>query len=388
MQSCPSGATRPLAGDDDGPLAEALDLNTRPRNGGQDATAERIRPTRPHCLSRGIVRTAGAMSVTTLLIPVDEPEAEAVLAGGPGGADTIEAIARRARHWQACIACVDTVREDLHALLFHRWADSRGPREGLFARLLRPFRATPTARPSTGYDPYVQLFGRPLPVTVEPPREVAQVLRRLQTLELGPSLALLAEQLDKLDLRAGALLRQTTPTDDGGRLTAGLEREQHRIVTTLAATGDLQPALVAIARMMAWSRPIWRLDGESLSGLLGTVGLPMGETTAQALFDELAVDRPEIDSRRAQLPTQLSDHAGTGAYLSSADVKGLAGALRLQRLTLARNAARGHDHPQLIMRHLRLLEEAICFAEASDSGLIEAAGIEWRRGDAGAGGWS
>src|SRR4051794_8527879 len=61
------------------------------------------------------------VSVTTVLVPVLEPEAEALFAGGEDARRAALEAIRRALVLRARVARVDAIRDELHDLLFAHW---------------------------------------------------------------------------------------------------------------------------------------------------------------------------------------------------------------------------------------------------------------------------
>jgi hypothetical protein len=315
--------------------------------------------------------------VTTLLVPVLEGEAEAMVEGGAAAKDALVPLVARARRWRARVAWVDAVRDELHELLWPLWSAAERPADGPLARVLRLFRKPRPAEPSTGYDPFVQLFGRSLPLDAPTPREVAALLCAVDRLDDAGFDAALLDQLGKLDPRAAQLLAHAPRPGVPEGLGLAIEAAASDVAAAAAdPSRPLGDAVAGIARLSAWSQPLWRLDGDGLGEVLSALGVEVVVGPARALF-ELAVEaHPELEDRRARLPAALPGFEGAGGYLTSADVQLVAGALRLRRGQLAKNAAAA-EHPALLMRHGRLLEEAVLYCEAEGLGLLEAAGVEW-----------
>ena len=60
------------------------------------------------------------------------------------------------------------------------------------------------------------------------------------------------------------------------------------------------------------------------------------------------------------------------------DVKMVAGSIQFRRTRLAKNATDNADDPEVTLRNLRLLEEAVLFCESQNLALVrKAAGVEW-----------
>lgn len=317
------------------------------------------------------------MSVTTVLVPVLEPEAEALFEGGEAAARALAGLVDRARPLRARVARVDAMREELHDLLYPRWQGGHKRPGQAFSRILSAFRKVAPATASTGYDPFVQLFGRSLPVEAATPRQVAEALVQLVAADETTFEATLGAQLDTLDARAGERYRREPRHPPPAKLEEAVAAEGALIAASLQAPSTLRPALDAVARLSAWSRPVWRLDGEMLPDLLRTLGIGVVAGRASGLFETAFEARPELAAVAGTLPVRLADFSTAGTWLSSGDVKLLAGALRLQRLSIAKNAAESGENAELAMRHARLLEEAALFCEAEGFGLLEAAGVEW-----------
>jgi hypothetical protein len=317
------------------------------------------------------------VSVTTVLVPVSEGEAEALVSGSGREAaieaiEAIEAIGRRASVLRARVARVDALRDELHLLLFEKWSAARS-REGAITRFLKAFQKKRPAQAATGYDPFVQLFGRSLPVAGDAPRAVAARLSALLAMDEAAFESELAADLATFDVRAGALFR-ASPQAPSPETTQHITHEAKKLASALAPEGPLAPALDALVRLSAWSRPVWRLDGETLGGLLQELGIGIAPSRGGVLFEEvIAVSTERLEA----LPQGLSGFSGAGAVLTSAQVQSLAAAFRMQRGRLSHNAAAAEDDARIVMRHARLLEEATLFAEAEGLALAEAAGIEW-----------
>lgn len=318
------------------------------------------------------------MSATTVLVPLSEPEGEALLAGGDARREVLDEIRSRALLLRARVARIDAIREDLHALLFPKWeAAARGPSSffSTIAGLLRPKQPPRAAR---GYDPFVHLFGRSLPVTGADPRAESKRLSELERLA-GPAYdTALATDLRSLDPRAAELFLATSEPAPAADLDTVIAREVSLLDTALAATPpDPRQALDAVVRLSAWSRPVWRFDGEMLPSLIQSLGIGVDAGSAAPLFEELAADRPEVAPTLVSLPKALPDFAGPGSFLTSTDVRMLAGALRLQRAVVLHNALSSGEAREIVLRHARLLEEAVFYCEEGSLALAEASGVEW-----------
>ncbi len=312
------------------------------------------------------------VSATTVLVPVAEPEAESLLAG-----QEPSEIAARARLLRPRVGRVDAVREELHELLFPRWTGARGRAPNPVERIATLFRKRQAAPPSLGYDPFVQIFGRSLPFEGAPGTMVATLNRALAADEAAFQ-DLVAASLHSFDPRAERIFREAPAPAPPIDLDVAIDAESAAIKTALAEQPpDLARALDAIARLSAWSWPVWRLDGEMLPGLLSTLGIEVVASRATGLFEELAEVRPEIRDFFPRLPDRLPDFARAGSFLTSAEVRLVAGALRLRRGQIAKNVADTDEATAILMRHARLLEEAAGFCESQSLALLEAAGVEW-----------
>lgn len=308
------------------------------------------------------------MSVTTVLVPVDEAEAEALLSGE---ADVQTIVARTAR-LRARVARVDPVREPLHDLLFRTWDIARQGRPSLLARVRGLIQKPKSWSVPSGYDPFVHLWGRSLPVTGAHGGEVAEALQQVLAADDGAFTAKLGEHLASLDPQAASVWAEAPRTVAVEGVEAAV-RGQAKEVASAAAERRWTAALDALARLNAWSRPVWRLDGEMLPDVVSALGLRVMPGRATALFEGLGLDEAAIES----LPKRLASFHGAGTYLSSGEVKMLAGSLRLSRGRVAKNAAESGGAPELALRHLRLVDEAVRYCEAEHLGLIEASGVEW-----------
>ena len=315
------------------------------------------------------------MSVTTVLVPVDEAEAEALLNGGTVADEALSGLQTRAVRLRRRIARVDSIREQLHELLFSRWAGAQAKPESPLAPLVRLFRKAPPPRVSNGYDPFVHIFGRSLPVVGATSKEVAERVTVVVAADETAFEAELAKDLRSLDSAAADLFRNAprSAVDVDDPITA----QATCIADALREPPQLVAALDAIVRLNAWSQPVWRLDGEMLPSLLRTLGIGVIAGSALPLFAELIEARADLAQASEKLPKGLNNFAGAGAFLTSVDVKMVAGALRMSRGRVAKNASEGDEGSEITLRHLRLLEEAIFFAEAQNFALAEAAGVEW-----------
>lgn len=307
-----------------------------------------------------------------MLVPVLEPEAEALLRG-----EAPPALLERARRLRDRVARVDAVREDLHAALFEHWTAAQARAPTLLDTLRRVLRRGAPARPAPGgYDPFVQLFGRSLPVAGDTGRDVAARLTALLGADDATFSAEIAADLASFDPKARPIFESAAPPGPPPELDARLAAEGARARAALEEGGSLAPALDALVRPSAWSWPVWRLDGEMLPSLLKTLGVTVHAGRADALFAE-ALTPEALENRAGTLPRGLGDFRGAGAFLSSSDVKSLAGSLRLYRARIAENVRASGEAEALLQRHQRLLEEAVLFCEAHDLALCEAAGVEW-----------
>jgi hypothetical protein len=321
------------------------------------------------------------LSVTTVLVPVLESEAEALLAGQP----TPELLPR-AERLRRRVARVDGIREPLHELLYPRWEKEAG-KHGIggrrrsdhpfsrFTKLFAP-KAEPPRIPS-GYDPYVHLFGRTFPLFRTAPRELAPRLIELLQADNQAFSAELKKELQQLDSRGIELYDQATASFDSTELVRSVQRVQDKLTAAIGATLNARAAYDALVTLSAWSQPVWRLDGDMLRELTRTLGITEAPGRAVSLFDELKDARPDIEPALKKLPDHLQDFAGAGAFWSSTEVKAVAGSMRLYRSKLARNAVENGEDPIATLRNLRLLEEAVLFCEAESLALAEAAGVEW-----------
>lgn len=306
-----------------------------------------------------------------------EPEAEGLLAGD---ASVRGALQARARTLRARVARVDAVREELHLALFHRWAagQARAPTmlDTLRGMIRRKLNGGATPRPEPGgYDPFVHLFGRSLPAAGRTGKEVAARIRTLLAADDATFTAGIAADLASVDPVARPLWEGAPVVEAPPELAGRIDSEADRVHASLAGE-SLRPALDGLARLSAWSWPVWRLDGEMLPPLLRTLGLTVQAGRADALFAE-RLDPETLEIKARTLPRGLGDFSGAGAFLSSTEVKSLAGSLRLYRARLAENLRASGEAEALLQRHLRLLEEAVLFCEAEDLALCEAAGVEW-----------
>jgi hypothetical protein len=292
------------------------------------------------------------VSATTVLVPLSESEAEQLLGPEPDAGTAIGALIDRARTLRSQVAVVDAVREELHDLLYARWEEGRrkSPLPPLLRALLRKVRPEEPPSLPTGYDPFVHLFGRSLPVGGPNPRAVADRLREVLALRGDAFLTALATDLRSLDPRAAdvPLAGKEPPAD----LEEAIQSEWQKETTALA-------------------------QGELLGPLLDTLGLTVRPDRATVLFEELAEARRELQPALEQLPNKLPGFAGAGGYLSSTGVKLLAGSLRMSGTRLLQNAGRNADDAEATLRHLRLLSEAVFYCEEEELGLAEGSGVEW-----------
>lgn len=320
------------------------------------------------------------MSVTTVLVPVLEPEVEAFFDGGAEGDRALATALRRAAPLRARVARVDAVREALHEVLFPAFERSL-PRPSPFAAWLRrTLGGGPVPAPrSTGYDPFVHLFGRSLPVTGAGAREVANRLGKLLPLEdESVFTAELAGDLRSLDPRAAELFLAEPAVAPPAELERRVRAQYARVRESLQAQPpEPEVALDAAVRISAWSWPVWRLDGEMLPGLVATLGATAEPGPAESLFAEAASHRPELAASLERLPKLLEGFSGPGTFLASQEVKLLARSLNLYASRIALNAATSGEAVPVLMRNVRLLEEALHFCEAQGLALSEAAGVEW-----------
>lgn len=319
------------------------------------------------------------MSATAILVPVLESEAKALIAPGGPSTDAQRHLLERAQTLRERVARVDAVREELHDLFFGKWKGLSERSPGFFASLGSYFRTRQPAAPSKGYDPFIHLFGRSLPIAAPDSAGVAQRLSKLLAVDDADFDESLGSELALLDPGARALWN-SAPVN----AAANVRVVPDAIATELAAltdalTGSSQnfaQALNIIVRLSAWSQPVWRFDGEMLPGLVRTLDLNIEWENASELFADTVAPTPQRDRALSRLPKSLDSFDGAGAWLSSTQVKFVANALRIQRRKLADNASYAQT-PVLVMRHLRLLEEAVFFCEANGLALSEAAGVEW-----------
>jgi hypothetical protein len=311
---------------------------------------------------------------------LSEPEAELLVGPAPAATAAIAALTERAKTLRSQVAAVDAVREDLHGLLYARWEQGRQKRRlpPLLRALLRKVRPEEAPLLPAGYDPLVHLFGRSLPVAAPSPRAVADHLREVLVLRGDAYREALMADLRALDGNAGST--RLPDTRSPPELEAAIQSEWQRVVDALAEARAVV-AWDALVRLSAWSRPIWRLDGELLGQLLEELGLTVRPDRATVLFEELADERPELQSALELLPSKLLGFTGAGGYLSSTSVKLLAGSLRMSGARLLQNAGRNADDTEVTLRHLRLLSEAVFFCEEEGLGLAEATGVEWHDRD-------
>lgn len=319
------------------------------------------------------------MSVTTVLVPVLEPEIEGLFEGGAAREDAQNAIVARASVLRPRVSWVDSVREDLHALLFPLFEESSGKPPGLLQRLKSRFLPNPAIAPSTGYDPFVQLFGRSLPVGGSSPLEVAQVLQRVMGMEEERFRSALTSDLAALDPRTRDVLANARVDASSPREIAEAVNQQVRDIDRAlrSSTPAVREVLDAAVRLSAWSWPVWRFDGEMLPDLLAKLNTTVKPQRASGLFDPLVDERPELAELLETLPKMLAGFDGAGSFLPSGSVKILARSLKLYARKVAENVARTGESPVILMRNLRLLEEALLFCEAEGLALCEASGVEW-----------
>lgn len=323
------------------------------------------------------------MSVTTVLVPVLEPEVESLFEGGAGSDEARAAIVARASVLRPRVAWVDSVREDLHTLLFPLFELSGGRRPGLLQRLKSRFLPNPAVAPSTGYDPFVQLFGRSLPVGGSSSLEVAQALQQVMGMEDERFRSVLTSDLAALDPRvrdvlSNARLDATSLSEASSEIADAVHQQVREVGRALqSGTPDLRGALDAAIRLSAWSWPVWRLDGEMLPDLLTKLNTTVKPQRATGLFDPLVDERPELAELLETLPKRLAGFDSAGSFLPSDSVKILARSLKLYARKVAENVAASRESPVILMRQLRLLEEALLFCEAEGLALCEASGVEW-----------
>lgn len=313
------------------------------------------------------------MSVTAVLVPFAENEAEALLAANRE--EALRPLLARARTLRPRLARLDGVREELHAALFHKWNHEAGRAPSPLVQVWRLVtKARGEVREFAGYDPFVHLFGRSLPATGATSRDVAAAIARLCEADDAAFETALAADLRGLDPKAaGLFLEARTPAVEG--LDEAFGAEARRLEAGLSGE-DYKAAFDALVRLQAWSRPVWRLDGAMLEGLLGDVGVQVEAGSGADFFQE-ALDPPPSEAALARLPRGLETFSGPGAYFPAARVKVLAGALRLQRARIRANATQSDERTAIVLRHVRLVEEAALYCEAHDLGLCEAAGVEW-----------
>lgn len=319
------------------------------------------------------------MSATTILVPISEPEARTLLAGGTAGEAAVSAITERAATLRSRVAVVDAVREELHNLLFERWADARAEKPpSLLARLTARWRPAEPPRLPTGYDPLVHLFGRSLPAGGADARGVAERIRSLVAMDNAAFREAIAADLGAFDPRAPAVFEQAFTRVTNPGVGSAMKNEALAVERALGREPpDAKGAYDAVVRLAAWSRPIWRLDGEMLGALMQAAALPIKPERAGVLFDEAGRERPALAAAVEKLPEGLPSFSGAGGYLSAAAVKLCAPSLRGGAGKAAQSAASSADDPPATLRNLRLLAEAILYCEAENLGLAEAAGVEW-----------
>lgn len=318
------------------------------------------------------------MSATAVLVPVLESEVKALVAPGGPSADAQGRLLERARTLRERVARVDAVREELHDLFFPKW---KGPNErppGFMSSLTSYFRKHEPAAVSKGYDPFVHLFGRSLPVAAPDSPSVAQRLSKLLTMDDASFQESLGSELALLDPSARALWTNAPrAASEAPFVPTAVSAQMAALSHALRKSPpDFTQALDIVVRLSAWSRPIWRFDGEMLPDLVRTLDLNVEWENASDLFTGVFDPTPQRDRALSRLPKALDSFDGAGAWLSSTQVKFVANALRIQKRRLADTASYAQT-PALVMRHMRLLEEAVFFCEANGLALSEAAGVEW-----------
>jgi len=315
------------------------------------------------------------MSVTTVLIPVPEQIAEALVAGGPQAATAASSLIAEAIPLRRLVSSVDAIREELHACLFPRWKAGRPPAAAWLKAVISLFRRQRPLLDADGYDPFVHLFGRSLPIDGPTPRDVATALRSLLADPPERGLATIAATIERLDRRAAEILRQQELVQGSARLEEQLKAMAQEVAVAEDSHSALQRSVGRLALLLSLTQPLWRLDGQSLPALLSAVGMEEPPGSPAPLYEELAAARPVLGPLLTELLPTLVAHEGTGAFLSSSDVTRCLGAIRLRRTTVMTNAADAAA-PLIVLRHLRLLEEALSYCELTGMGLLEAAGVE------------
>ena len=315
------------------------------------------------------------MSVTTVLIPVPEQVAETLVAGGPLTTAATASLIEEATPLRRLVATVDAVREELHACLYHHWAAGRPPSAAWLRAVVGLFRRRHPILDTQGYDPFVHLFGRSLPIDGPSPRHVAESLRALLSEPPERGLATLADMIGQLDRRAAAVLRQQCVALPSATLSGQLSRLASAVAVDADVESSLNRSIEQLARLLSLTQPLWRLDGHTLPSILSAVGIEEQPGSPAPLYEELSLEQPALAPCMAALDSDLITHEGTGAFLSSSDVTRCLGAIRLRRATVMANAARAAT-PLITLRHLRLLEEALCYCELTGKGLLETSGLE------------
>jgi hypothetical protein len=305
------------------------------------------------------------VSVTTVLVPVSTAEVDALERG-----DAVPALTERARLLRGRVAQVDAVREDLHSQLYDAWEQAQeaaAPRGGLLAAIGRKIKPPIVEhRLPVGYDPYVQLFGRSLPLADDSPVTIAERIPKVLALDGTAFTASMIEELGRLGATDVAIPAASAPAD----LEAAIEAQQRQLHAALAARA-LRSAWDALLRLCAWSQPIWRLDGELLMPLLIASAVATKPEPATALFPNLSAAQVS-----ETLPGAIPSFSGGGGYFTPAAVKELAAALRFQS-RIVQAARKAADDSDIALRNLRLLSEAAFYCEREGLGLAEAAGVEW-----------
>jgi hypothetical protein len=317
------------------------------------------------------------VSVTTVLVPLLEVEVHALLLGRAP-----EEMIDRANRVRRRVQAVDASREELHVLLYPLWerglaarrpSGPRGP-ISLLTRLVTP-RRPPPAPPA--YDPYVQVFGRSLPVAGDTPRAVADRLTELMGKDDPTFEQSFTEDLRRLDARATDVVARHRPGAVGG-VALAVAAEVGLLRQCLDADPPrLSDAWTAIVSLQAWSWPVWRLDGDMIGQLLEALGIAIRPEPPRSVFEPWLQSRGLPDTALAGLPGKLPSFRAAGGYFPAAQVKALAGSIGVQSSRLAQNALRNADDPDAALRNLRLLSEAAFYCERNGLGLAEAAGLEW-----------
>lgn len=308
------------------------------------------------------------MSATTVLVPVSEDEVRRLLTG-----QRVEALGPRARLLRSRVAQVDAVREDVHSALYEGWENEQAaalPRPGLLAALGRRIKPPPVdGRLPTGYDPYIHIFGRSLPVAADAPVAVAERLAKLLAMDDAAFATAINDDLRQLGAGAFTVSAQAKPVE----VEASLLQQLGALATALQAQPpQVRAAWDAVLRISAWSRPVWRLDGDLLSPFLTLLAVGTKPEPATELFKASGLDLAGAQA----LPAAIPSFSGGGGYFSVVAVKALAAALRFQS-RLVQTAQKTSDDPEVALRNLRLLSEAAFYCEREGLGLAEAAGVEW-----------